>query len=470
MKSIKLKKTIEMKNPILNKNYWKTLTFLGLIVFAMQFTSCESSDASGGVITVSKVFLEDVNSSVPDREVTFARLGQTIRVEGSGFSQLKKVYINGYSTYFNTVYISDTSFLITVSKDTPILEAGTDVRNTIRLVNDNYETTFSFEIRSSAPTITDISNTLPKAGETITVYGSGLTEVSKVTFPGNIEVTTGIISDVDGEFFTVVVPNGVSDTGGSLLINCSNGGAYSPAYFNFRKGIILNFDDKAAHGYWTSSTGMITPSDLESSSTGLINTSQGIYVPHRPARIPSFEPAKNRCSEVWTTGNSPEDDWRALLTPYIPASTPLNEIALQFDIFVPNACGNTGFLKICLSNAFNGGEWSGACYNYVPWIVDGKVKEFQTTGWTTVTIPLNKIYAYSDATQNYTFETILAYREAANYKNFGFYFENSDIKLKDITGVDSATEFLSSTTSINVSTDNWRIVSLNTPIYNDFTN
>lgn len=464
-----LKKIIDMKNHILNINYWKTAIFFGLIVFAMQFTSCESSDSSGSEITVTKVFLEDVNSAVPDREVNFARLGQTIRVEGSGFSHLKKVYINGYSTYFNVVYVSDTSFLISISKDTPTLEAAADVRNTIRLVNDNFETTFSFEIRSSAPTITNISNTLPKAGEKITVYGTGLTEVSKVTFPGNIETTTGITSDKDGKFFTVVVPNGVSDAGGSLLIKCSNGGAYSPAYFNFKKGLLLNFDDKGAQGYWNT-TSMITPTDLVSTITGVENTSQGKYVPHRPSRVASFDAAKNRCSEVWTSGSSPEDNWRSLLTSYIPATTPLDQIAFQFDIFVPTAWSNTGFLKICLSNAFNGGEWAGACYNYVPWIVDGKVKEFQTTGWTTVTIPLSKIYAYSDATKNYTFETILAYREAANYKNFGIYFENSDIKLKNITGVDSTTEFPSSATSISVATDNWRIVSLKTPVFNDFSN
>lgn len=459
-----------MKKHILNINYWKTLSFIGLIVFAMQFTSCENNDTSGGVITVSKAYLEDANSSIPDREVSFARLGQTIRIEGSGFLNLKKVYINGYSTYFNTVYISDTSFLINISSDTPILEATPEVRNTIRLVNDNNETTYPFEIRSSAPTITNISNTLPKAGETITVYGSGLTEVSKVTFPGDITTTTGITSDKDGDFFTVVVPNGVSENGGSLLIKCSNGGAYSPAYFNFRKGLLLNFDDKGAQGYWGSTTSMIIPSDLESAVTGVENISQGKYVPHRPSRITSFDPAKNRCTEVWTSGSSPEDNWRSLLTPYIPATTPLDKVAIQFDIFVPNEWKDSGFLKICLSNAFNGGEWAGACYNYVPWIVDGKAQGFKTTGWTTVTIPLNKIYSYKDATKNYTLETILAYREAANYKNFGVYFENSDIKLKDITGTDSTTEFTSSATSVSVYTDNWRIVSLQTPVYNDFSN
>jgi hypothetical protein len=458
-----------MKKHIIQTKYWKSIALVGFLFFAALFTACDNNDDSGGTITINKVFLEDVNSTVKDRAVTFARLGQLLRIEGSGLSGLKKVYINGFSTYFNPVYLTDTSMLINVAAATPLLDADPAVRNTIRFVNNNNETIYNFEIRSSAPTITQVSNTLPKVGETITVYGTGLTEVSKVTFPGNVEVTTGITSDKEGKFFTVVMPTGVSDAGGSLLIKCSNGGAYSPAYFNFKKGLLLNFDDKGAHGYWTT-TSMILPADILSTAAGIGNTSQGKYVPHRPSRVASFDAAKNRCSEVWTSGSSTEDSWRALLTPYIPASTTLDQVAFQFDIYVPVAWKNSGFLKICLSNAFNGGEWAGACYNYLPWIVDGKVKEFQATGWTTVTIPLNKIYAYSDATKNFTFETILAYREAANYKNFGIYFENSDIKLKNITGVDSTTEFPSSATSVNVATDNWRIVSLKTPVYNDFSN
>lgn len=452
---------------ILNKKYWAPIALLGIMFFSTLFTSCDNNDSEGGKITITKVFLEDVNSTVPDREVTFARLGQALRIQGSGFTGLRKVYINGYSTYFNVVFVSDNSMLVNVSADTPILDADPSVRNTIRFVNDNNETTFSFEIRAGKPAITNISNTMPNAGETITVYGTGLTEVSKVVFPGNIEVTSGITSDEDGEFFTVVVPNGVSENGGSLFVQSSNGGVYSPACFNFKKGVLLNFDGKGQHGYWGTSTSMIQPGDLESLALGTGNLSQGKYVPHRPARIASFDAAKNRCSEVWTAGNG-VDNWRTQLTPYIPASTPLDKVALQFDVYVPDAWKDSGYLKICMANNFNGGEWTGAVYNYVPWIVDGKSVAFQTTGWTTVTIPLNKFYAWSK--EPFTFETVLAYREAATYQNFGFFFENSDVKLKDVTGTASEVEFASKSTSVKVYTDNWRIVSLDTPVYNDFAN
>ncbi len=467
MKNNNLKRLIDMKQYILNKKYWASIAFLGMMFCALLFTSCNNDDGASKSIVVSKVFLEDVNSAVPDREVSFARLGQTIRIEGSGFAGLKKVFINGYSTYFNVVFVSDNSMVLSISNDTPTIEADPAERNTIRLVNDNTETVFPFQIRSSTPVINSISNTMPNPGELIMVNGSGLTEISKVVFPGNVEVTTGITSDPDGEFFTVKMPNGVSDLGGSLLVTGSNGGAYSPAYFNFKKGVLLNFDGQGSHGYWSVDTNpsMIGPNDIESLSIGTDNTSQGKYVPHRPARVASFPAAKNRCSEVWTAGNG-VDNWRGQLTPYIPASTPLDKVAFQFDIYVPDVWQDSGFLKICMINNFNGGEWTGACYNYVPWIIDGKAVGVKNTGWRTITIPLNKFYAWSK--EAFTFETVLAFREAATYQNFGIYFENSDVKLKDVLGNDSTVEFPSKATSVKVYTDNWRIVPLNTPVYNDF--
>lgn len=458
---------MKMKNKFQSINKIAIHMILGLLVFTTLFSSCKDEDEGGGPITISKVYLEDVNSTVPDREVTFARLGQLIRIEGSGFTGLKKIYINGFETYFNPVYVSDNSLLVSVSKYTPTVEADEAVRNTIKLANDAYNAIYSIEIRAAAPTITSISNTLPLAGEVITINGTGLIEVSKVIFPGAIEVIEGITSDIDGEFCMVTVPDGVSEDGGSITIECANGGVYSAPFFNYKKGLLLNFDGTGTQGSWGDAESMITTDDLESTAIGTGNVSQGIYVPHRPARIVSFEPASVRCSEVWTAGND-VDDWRGQLTEDIPTTTSVSDVGFQFDIYVPEAWEGSGYLKICLINNFNGGEWSGLCYNYVPWIVDGEVVPFQTDGWTTVTIPFSKIYQFSDG--DFTFEDVLLAREGASWKNFGFFFENNDFNLSNITGndADSETEFPSAATSVKVYTDNWRIVSLTAPVYSDF--
>lgn len=447
------------------------IRLLFAIFLAIFFVACNKDDDQQGStpIKVDAVYLEDAESQVPDREVTFARIGQLLRIEGSGLAGMREIFINGYSTYFNPVYVSDNNLLVQVGKSTPTIEANDSVRNTIRFVKLNTELVYQFDIRDAAPTINRISNTLPKAGETITLYGSGLVEIEKVTFPGNVIVNTGFESDIDGEYFSLIVPDGLTESG-AIFVEGANGGAYSPAYFNFTQGIILNFDGIGQQGFWGwSETGsMINQDDLESAPIGTGNVSQGTYVAHRPARLEVLPQSKNRLTEVWTAGNG-VDDWRGQLTPYIPAETPVSEVAFQFDIYVPEAWSNTGFLKICLYNSFNGGEWTGNVYNYIPWIVDNKVIPFKTDGWITVTIPFSSFYGFSDNEAGFTFEDVLVAREKSSYKNFGFFFENSDFTLANITGNSAdETEFVSSPTSVKVYTDNWRIVPNTHPVYSDF--
>ena len=451
-----------MKYTFFIKNYWSLQSLLGIVFITLLLVACSDDDSEGAPITVDAVYLQDVDSDVQDREVTFARLGQILRLEGSGFTGMRRVFVNGFQTSINPVYVSDNSMLIQVSGDTPTIEAPDDVRNTIRLVNDSFETTFDFEIRNSAPTISRISRTMPLPGEEITVFGTGLIEITKVVFPGDIEVTQGITFDEeDGEFFTVTMPEGVAETGGSLFIESANGSAYSPAYFNFKEGVILNYDGMGGLGEFGNT---IRQDELESAVIGEGNISQGTYVPHRPERIGTFSAGANRLSEVFTDGNK---SWRTQFTPFIPADTPLEEVGFQFDVYVPEGWERTGFLQILLINNFNGGEWAGGTYNYVPWIEDGEIEPFMTEGWTTVTIPLTDFYLYEDD-EEYTFEDVLTLRETANFKNFGFFFNNTDINLSDVTRSSSEVTFPASETSVDIYTDNWRIVSLEVPTVTDF--
>ncbi|MCD8262570.1 MAG: glycan-binding surface protein [Bacteroides sp.] len=461
-----------MKSIFPYKNLHVLSLIVGVVIAALGLTACSDDDSSGSKspIKITGVCLEDATSSVPDRLVDFIRIGQVIRVEGSGFTGLKRLYVNGYNTYFNPAYVSDGSMLFAVAKATPIVEAEPEDRNTIRLAKDGSEATYSIEVRAASPTLTQVLNTLPKVGEPVTVYGEGLVEIESVTFPGNVVITDGIVSDKDGEYFTVAMPAGVSEEGGSLFAIGANGGGYSPAYFNFKKGVILDFDGMGGHGFWQAegSVSMIMDEDLESALVGKGNTSQGNYVNHLPARLKPAEKGKTRISEIWTAGSG-VDDWRGQLTPYIPTNTPVNQVAFQFDIYVPEAW-TSGYLKICLINSFSGCEWSGATYNYIPWLVDGEIVPFQTEGWQTVTIPFSYFYAFSDPEGEFTFEDVLETRENATYENFEIYFENTNFTLANVTGnsADSEVEFDTSEVSIDIYSDNWRVVSLETPSYSDF--
>ncbi|MDO5421226.1 MAG: glycan-binding surface protein [Bacteroides sp.] len=448
---------------------------LALLLVPLTFCACDDDDNSGSSeMSISAIYLEDATSSVPDRPVEFARLGQLIRIQGSGFSGLKRVYINGYNCYFNPVYVSNTSILVSVSKDVPTTEAAEEVRNTIQLVKDGTQLTYPFTIRASAPSITSISNTLPKAGESIIVYGAGLQEVSKVTFPGGVTVegTDKIFSDEDGKFFQLTVPEGITGSG-SLFVECANGGAYSNTGFNYTKGIILDFDTEGQQGSWGSNASMIFPEDLVDDP---LNSGRGKCVMLPAAKQKPVAAGKTRTAEVWTAGND-VDDWTPG-TRGIDAETNVAECGIQFDMYVPesNPWCNSGFLKVCLVNGVNGGEWSTSdnkdCYNYVPWVVDGKAVPFSTAGWQTVTVPFSKFYicSTSDELAKLTYQFVLDRRAKASYCNFGFYFENADFTLMNLTGnsSDESTVFVSQASQAEIYIDNVRIVPLNTPAYSDF--
>ena len=179
----------------------KGLVPLMLLAIVPSLTSCnDDDDCQSTTMTINKVFLEDTKAEDGnyDREVEFARLGQTLRIEGSGFSGLKKIYVNGFETYFNNALMTDNNIWVTLNSKTPVAKADASVRNTIRFVKDNTETTYQFTIRAAAPVIASIDNTLPQAGETVKVSGANLDGTTKVTLPDGTEITEGIVNDDEG--------------------------------------------------------------------------------------------------------------------------------------------------------------------------------------------------------------------------------------------------------------------------------
>ena len=121
-----------MKNRFLKNRLWTLTLFMGWLMILPLFTSCDETDESASTpIKVTAVYLEDAESDVPDRLVTFARLGQLLRIEGSGFTGLKKIYVNGYSTYFNPVMVTENNVFVKLSLETPTIDAEPDFRNKI---------------------------------------------------------------------------------------------------------------------------------------------------------------------------------------------------------------------------------------------------------------------------------------------------------------------------------------------------
>lgn len=448
----------------------KYILALCLALLSMGFTACsDNDDATSSSMIINKVYLEDVKSTVPDREVNFARLGQMIRVEGSGFTGLQKVYINGYDTYFNNALLTDNNVWVTLNQKTPIYDAASDVRNTIILEKgDGNRCSFTFEVRSSSPSISEVSCTLPQPGELITVKGANLQEITEVILPGDVKVTEGITSDKDGEFFTFKMPEGVTEAGELQAIG-ANGIAVSAPYFNDNRCYIINFDGKGVQGAWSAT---LQPEDLVDDPLG---TGRGKVAELIPASVlAESDVIKAGVSSVkgyYTAGNDdPDDDWSRMFS-IIPSATPVDSVAIQFDIYCPDPWDATGQLEITLQNNLSNYGWQSACTRYseeytnqatawVPWMDEEtglSAGPFQTTGWQTITIPLSKFGNYTNKDIKWTFGDVVKDKNSGSYRNFGFFFCNSDV---DFDG-DSSTEndiFPSQPFFSHIYLDNFRVV------------
>ncbi|HRN15634.1 MAG TPA: glycan-binding surface protein [Xylanibacter oryzae] len=441
-------------------------------------TSCSENDGDsypGGnaAVVVNKIYLEDTESKVPDREVSFARLGQILRLSGSGFGGTKKILVNGYDTYFNTALATDNSMILQLLSKTPVSTAPDSVRNKIQFVKDNGTSTYNFVIRAASPQISSVSNTLPQAGETVVVNGVNLQETSKVTLPGGVEVTdiTNPKGDDAGKWFSFVMPSSVTE-GGSITTEGANGTAVSAEYFNNKNCIILDFDGSGTQGYWGwSHTGSMINKDSDLVADPL-NSGRGIVCPMIPARMQADGVAagKNRVSEVWTAGNGNDmDDWTRMYK-YIPKTTPLTDVAFQFDIYVPESWSNTGYIQVNLANnsSFTGygsneSKSLGVAY-YIPWIKSDAVSAFKTTGWQTVTIPFSqfgKFAAEIADSKTPTFQELVEYRNSTDYKNCGLAFINGDFTYSGI-------EYKSSVCKQNIYIDNFRVVPCKSSVVSDF--
>ena len=430
----------------------KTYAIAALVLsFSLAASSCkEENDIfadNDNPITITSIHLQDVNDTKKDREVEFARLGQLIRLEGSGFVGVKEILINGENAYINPVLLTDNSLIVRVPREAPTANAKGDFKNRIILKKKNISYTYNFEIRDAAPSISRISHTMPQAGEEITIYGKGLIGIDKITFPGNVVVTDGIVVDEKGEMCTVTVPAGVSNEGGSLLLTGVNGGVYSPAYFNFKKGIVTNFDDVDLYQWNRGEVSDNLTAQLP--ATGNKPKSQGKYrsLNKEGKTMPASENLVY-LSQCWLR-SSPE--WGDILTENVIApNTSTSDVAVQMDIYFEGKW-NSGNIRFALGNGYSASAYS---LIYAPWEAFGKRVEVENPGcWFTITLPLNKTKDLEETNFQFALDVIAA----AEYKQAGPWLENGDIN-----GAKSES------TNLNVYIDNIRFVPLATLTYSDF--
>lgn len=459
-----------MKFNILNILTMKSKFFLIALSASIILTSCNKDlfkyENGDSTISISQIhYLHASADGTTDVSTDYARLGETIRLTGTGFVGVKHVYVNGYDTYFNLQYLTNNSMLVTIDENTPIEQVNDQVnnKNWIVLVKENeaIKAKKALKIRRAAPVVHDISNSMPQPNEWITIYGENLQNVAYVQFPG-ADISTvyadggdNLYSDDEkGTYVRVKVPaNFDTRTAennkhqGAIIINADhdgNGVCETPAYFNYRKGLLENFEEgSSAFNNSKFDASECTMTDevsgnedgtndghyymMNSNSTYISDTTasrRNIYVFEK---LEAFNNLPSELDELYST-----------------------DVALQFNVMCPQEW-NSGNIDVVFD--INSGNYK---MTYAPWVsgkTDDFSKGFAKGSWFTVTMPFSTITDF----QGKTFGEIRKILASIESPVWGIYFENVD-QTNVLNGV--SVEFKAKMTTITPCIDNIRVVPL----------
>jgi len=343
-----------------NNRMKSALAFI-LVVMCIILASCNNDDARGMPV-ITKVTKTDPASIAKDSTFTETYPGQMIVIHGENFNDLQKVYFNGEEAYFNSNYTTSKSIIITVPEDAETAATNPDVPNTIRVVTSHGEATFSFRLLVDAPQIYSVSNEFANPGSYITLYGKRFYVIDKVLFPGNLEGTNVTVKG--DSILTVQVPHDLAVGGDLIIVNQFGRDTVS---FHNTKGMICDFDEINTYGW-----GATAVQDDEVAYPG----NQGKYVTMELANIGPWD------NQWWNAGRQIFIKETRLI-PEEELTNSINDYALKFEIYAKEPW-NYGTLMINPRSA-----WAFLA-PYRPWKVGASSsKPFSTSGWQTVTIPLN---------------------------------------------------------------------------------
>ncbi len=362
--------------------------FLLLPVLLLALAGCKKDEESCGQLSVTQVTLNNTTSTT--EVITAARVGTTIRIDGSGFSSLQALYCNGYSINVNPNYVTDGHIIFTISTDTPVGDdAPADEVNTIRLVTKSGEQIIDFTIQGPAPGITSVSNTLPKEGDVIHIYGAELRDIDSIVFPGHVHAVT-YSNASDYKSITVTVPTGGTTTGGALKVCTNNGTAFSYNYMNRSDCVFLhqfNWNNSSTeYGY--------SGSGQDDASSGLVRLTATIPTTgdgpkSYPTGYASFGNGTSTAAVATNQGviYFKMEQVVAFINGKagITGDTSCDKLALQVDFYVPFTL-NSGYFT---TSFYNNGQSAYLAAPVAPWVTGSTATPLTMDGWTTVTIPLS---------------------------------------------------------------------------------
>ena len=350
------------------KNIIRNIGMLLLVIPVVFFISCEddTEDALPPVI-------EMIRSNDPDEgNVALDRggLGQTIVIVGQNLHFTEEVYINDYNTFFNPTLATNTHLIVSINDDTPTFATHENVPNKIRVVNAAGSAEKDFTVLPPPPVVSTISNEFAHAGDELRITGQYFFFVEGVEFPGEI-VGTDVTASSDGRSLTVVVPDGITEAGYVSVLTESGSGSSFPLYrFNDRTGMFADMDELNPFTPWGDYPvlGSSDPDPID-----------GYYIRVAGTNIPA---------PMWWDNDQVVPFDGGIVWPFLEGDP--DNYAIKFELNTAETW-NSGWFEVNLGWTY--------FYRFMPfntppsssqyWEV-GERHDFNTNGWQTMIIPLNR--------------------------------------------------------------------------------
>jgi hypothetical protein len=371
-----------MTNNILTvAGHIKRLPLVLCTLFIILTVAC-SKDESGSSAPplISGVSLLD--STRTDSTFTSTLPGTLVLITGQHLDGIVKASFNGLDAYFNPTYNTSTHLIITIPDKTPTEATDPDVPNTIYILTNHGETSYTFTIEIPPPSIAAISNENALAGDSLIVYGSSLWLINKIVFPGGREVTDFIADDA-GTRLAMIMP-ALGDDTGRLVIQAKYGTAVSDGPLNDHQSgdVISNLTADWETGekgifnwaYWGAN---------RTTDANLFPGTRGGYLQHIFGGVGADDVA-------WWNGNrSGNFNDVPMFTAAIMTEQASN-YALKFEI-------NTKEPWTAGINVLRFGD--NYAYRFMPWSGAAGAK-YETGGeWRTITVPLSAFKTVADGVE-----------------------------------------------------------------------
>jgi len=330
------------------------------ILVILLLVACENDDMNKPVITGVRNYATSPGDSV----LQTLQPGQWIVLTGHNLSGATQIVINGVPAVFNYTLFSDTYAVVQVPAVIPFPIIPAEKQNTIEYVTKEGSTIFPFSVTAPAPTITAISNENANMGDLVTISGTNLFLLTKLSYAG-IEITDYTSSN-DGTYVSFILPE--LNGSGPVVVENKSGGYSTFFNVNDPTGILCNFDDVNTLSWGPT---------VDNSST-TFPSNRGNYAILRNTGL-----SANNSS--WWEGDRGINTNAVQWLPVDSLNVPVDEYAVKFEINVPGKWNGT---SLFILKDYN---WNFLA-RFEPWnLGNGKTTAVSTNGyWVTVTIPFTQ--------------------------------------------------------------------------------